>query len=181
MPRANADYLSETTGQALEPIKLVRVIDIPKINEPSTTESLYLTDHTDNVSFFDKDGASKTYLSCALKYDKVMVTSDNEIDSCTLKITNIDRTFSDLAKNYKLNGATVHVLRGFVGSLSTPDHAQVIFRGHIESCSIAATQIEAKITSDFSLKTRIPRRLYWVQDFPELPSSKDPRNINTND
>jgi hypothetical protein len=175
MPRGTATFNAEAAKPEVSPIIFVRVLNIPDRSAPSTTYSHYFTDAPANVVFFDENDAAKTYLSCGLSYSDAEASTSNEIGSCTLRIDNVDTRFSELAKMVELNGATVHVLRGFTNTLSSPDGAQLVFRGHIQACVISEHALEATVTTDFSLKTKCPRRMYWPQAFPHLPSSKDPR------
>jgi hypothetical protein len=68
-------------------------------------------------------------------------------------------------------------LEAFADTLGSPDGARWIFQGHIERATISISAVEVMVKADFSLSTRVPRRLYWVKDFPHLPSAKDPRTL----
>ena len=174
MPRGDGTFKGEAAKPAVSPLLLVQALEIPARENPSSRTSLYLTDHQENVIF---DG--QTYTSCGLTLDKVEVSKDNQIDQCRLRIDNVDRRFTALAHQAELNGVRVVVLRGFRDTLGSPDGAQTLFVGHILSVVIGESAFEAAITPDFSLKTRIPRRLYWGKDFPHLPSAKDPTQVFT--
>jgi hypothetical protein len=178
--RAGAAFTAEAAKSEVAPILLVRILNIPERNNPSNTHSLYLTDHGytpekgSNLSvYFD----GQTYASCGVSFDNVDVGTTNEIDECKLRLDNVNRSFSALAQNATLKGVEVVVLRGFVETLLSPDGAQTLFRGHINACMIGESAIEATVTPDFSLQAIIPRRLYSVNEFPLIPSSKDPRSV----
>lgn len=167
-------FKGEAAKDAVSPLLLVQVLAIPERNNPSNQQNLYLTDHQESVAF---DG--QAYTACGLTLDRVEVSKDSQIDQCRLRIDNVDRRFTALAHQAELNGVRVVVLRGFLDTLGSPDGAQVLFVGHILSVVIGEVAFEAVITPDFSLKTRIPRRLYWGKDFPHLPSAKDPTQVFT--
>ena len=177
MPRGTATFNAEAAKPEVAPIILVRVLSIPERNAPSNTTSLYMTDAPADISFFDENDAAKTYTSCGLSFSNAEASTSNEVGSCVLRLDNVDTRFSALAQYAELNGARVHVLRAFDSTLSSPDGAQYVFIGHIQACVVSEHALEATVTTDFSLKTKCPRRMYWPQDFPHLPSSKDPRTI----
>ena len=60
MSRAGADYITEAANAEVSPILLVRVLDIPLINDPSTKVSLYLTNFQTDIGFFDENDVAKT-------------------------------------------------------------------------------------------------------------------------
>lgn len=177
MSRAGADYITEAANAEVSPILLVRVLDIPLLNDPSTKVSLYLTGNQSDVTFFNESDASQLYTACALSYDQVAASTDNEIGTVNVRLDNVSGTFTSLAKDYVLRGARVHLLETFADTLGSPDGARWIFQGHIERATISISAVEVMVKADFSLSTRVPRRLYWVKDFPHLPSAKDPRTL----
>lgn len=174
MPRTADTFDTESQNDAVSPILLVAIKDIPLKGDPSTTQSLYLTDQETDVTF-----SGQLYTACALSYDRVEISKDNEIDQCTLKIDNVNRDFSALAQDYYLNGVWVTMARAFRNTIDSLDGAQALMTGKIKSVLVSEYQLEAIITPDFSLQTRIPRRYYWTKDFPYLPSSKDPSVVFT--
>lgn len=183
MPRGASSYNVEASKPEVSPVLLVRVLDIPAVGNPSSRVSLYLTDHGYtpetgpgmDVTFFNESGGVQVYTSCGLSFDAAEVSTDNQVDQAKIKLDNVDRRFSALAKDYELGGVEVHILRGFVETLGTPDGAMTVFQGHLEAVAIGESVIEGTVATDFNLKTRIPRRYYDVNRFPHLPSSKDPR------
>lgn len=183
MPRGNSTFNAEIAKDELAPILLVRILDIPEVENPNVTHSLYLTDcdydpvtgsHTD-IGFFDEDGNPQVYSSCGLSYEQCEVDTDNTIETVYVRLDNVTREFSAYAQYVRLNGVTVHVLRGFRNLLNTPDGAQMLFCGRIRQALINETAIQLTVWADFSLKKKVPRRLYWVNDFPYIPAAKDVR------
>ncbi len=177
MSRAGASYIGEAASAEVKPILLVRALEIPALNNPSVKVSLYLTGNQSDVMFFNEDDAAQLYTACALSYDQVKAGTDNEIGAVNIRLDNVSGTFTSLAKDYVLKGARVHLLETFADTLNTPAGARWIFQGHIERATINIGAVEVMVKADFSLSTRVPRRLYWVKDFPHLPSSKDPRTL----
>ena len=177
MSRAGADYITEAANAEVSPILLVRVLDIPLINDPSTKVSLYLTNAQSDISFFNENDEVQLYTACALSYDQVKASTDNEIGTVNVRLDNVSGTFTSLAKDYVLRGVRMHLLEAFQDTLLSPAGARWIFQGHIEKAIIGMSAIEVMVKADFSLATRVPRRLYWVKDFPHLPSAKDPRTL----
>lgn len=177
MSRAGAGYIAESSNDELKPILLVRALDIPQVLNPSVSVSLYLTNAQSDISFFDEDDNAQLYTACALSYDQVQGSTDNEIGTVNVRLDNVSGTFTSLAQDYVLRGVRVHLLETFADTLGSPDGARWIFQGHIERATISISAVEVMVKADFSLSTRVPRRLYWVKDFPHLPSAKDPRTL----
>jgi hypothetical protein len=177
MPRGGPSFIAEAGNTSVEPVLLVRLLNMPMRSDPSTRISLYLTDAQHDVTFFDENGLTETYTACALSFDAVENSTSNAISQCRLRLDNVAVEFSSHARLVEINGATVHVLRAFAETLSSPDGAATVFHGHVENCVIGEPAFEALVQTDFSLNTRVPRRLFWVKDFPLLPSSKDPRTV----
>lgn len=181
MPRATERYMAEAEKQAVSPITLVRLLDIPEIADPSVKHSLYLTDAEHDLTWFNEVHEPTAYSKCALKYTPVKVTTETPVSTATLTLVNVDRRFSALAQYVKLRGVEVHVYRGFSNLLDYEDGAQLLFLGHLEAPVFqdesGTSTIEAKIQADFSLQVEVPRRTYWVNDFPYLPAAKDVRKV----
>lgn len=177
MSRAGSGYIAESANDELKPILLVRALDIPQVNNPSVMVSLYLTNAQSDISFFDEDDNAQLYTACALSYDQVQASTDNEIGTVNVRLDNVSGTFTALAKDYLLRGVRMHLLEAFQDTLLSPAGARWIFQGHLEKAIIGISAIEVMVKADFSLATRVPRRLYWVKDFPHLPSAKDPRTL----
>ena len=177
MSRAGAGYTGEASNSEVSPILLVRALDIPAVNNPSVKVSLYLTNAQTDISFFDENDNAQLYTACALSYDQVQASTDNEIGTVNVRLDNVSGTFTSLAKDYRLRGVRMHLLETFQDTLLSPAGARWIFQGHLEKAIIGMSAIEVMVKADFSLATRVPRRLYWVKDFPHLPSAKDPRTL----
>ena len=177
MARAGEIYIGEASNSEVSPILLVRALDIPQVNNPSVKVSLYLTNAQTDISFFNENDEVQLYTACALSYDQVKASTDNEIGSVNVRLDNVSGTFTSLAKDYILRGVRMHLLEAFQDTLLFPAGARWIFQGHLEKAIIGMSAIEVMVKADFSLATRVPRRLYWVKDFPHLPSAKDPRTL----
>ena len=185
MSRASARVKAEIVQSEIAPILLVRILNMPRTDNPASKESLYLTDcdfdavtksHTD-INWFNENGTAEKYYSRGVKFEQVQVSTDNTIETSTISLGNVDRTFSALAQFYKLNGVEVHVFRGFRDLLAYPDGAQLLFVGHIKKAVITESAINAEVWADFSLKKKCPRRFYCINDFPYIPAAKDVRRV----
>lgn len=185
MPRGTTHFNAQMVSAEVSPVLLVRLLDIPEIADPSTTHSLYLTDceedpvtgSTTEVDYFDEDGDAQVYTPCGLAFESVSMSKETEVPTARITMDNVPRAFSALAQYAKLNGVRVHVLRAFRETLKHTDGAQTLFIGHLKKVTIGEYSISADVWADFSLKRRCPRRLYWSNLFPYLPSTKDPRNV----
>lgn len=183
MPRAQQRVITEAKKDEVSPVLLVMILNIPEALDSSVKHSLYLTDcdydagtgsHTD-IWWFNELGGPKLYQSCGIKFESVEVSTDTEFSTCSLAIDNVDRTFSALAQYGILNGAEVRVFRGYRDLLDYPDGAQTLFVGHLKKVVVSEHAIKGDVWADFSLKMKVPRRMYSVNLFPYIPASKDVR------
>lgn len=176
MPRGTEIFNKEAQKDSLSPILLVRILDIPsQAPDLYKQESLYLTDMKDYVIWYDEKGYKTTYIPCGLTYNEVEVSTDNPICSGTLKMDNVNRQFSALAQYYYLNGVKIEIYRCFRDTLYSEDGGQLVMSGKLKKVLIGETSIEAEVWCDFSLRVKIPRRLYSVNLFPYIPTAKDVR------
>lgn len=173
-------------GEAeLSPILFFRILNVPRIDDPTDTESLYLTDcdydpeskSRNEIDWFDEKGLAQKYVSCGISFEQVAVTTDNTIETSRIKLDNVNRQFSAMAQFFKLNGVAVQVLRGYRELLAYPDGAQLLFAGELKKVLINEYSLDAEVWSSFSLNVRIPRRLYDVGNFPYIPAAKDVRRV----
>lgn len=180
MSRGNVKFNTAANNDEIIPILLVRILNIqPKDSSYHAPQSLYLTGCQENVSWYDEQGNLVNYLASGVKFESCEVTTDNPVSTGQLTIDNVNRTFSAMAQYYLLNGVEVHVLRAFSSTLNSPDGAQLVMLGHLKKVVINESAISADIWCDFSLRVKIPRRLYSTNLFPYLPTSKDVRSIFT--
>ena len=98
MSRAGAAYIAESANDELKPILLVRALNIPQVNNPSVMVSLYLTNAQSDISFFNENDEVQLYTACALSYDQVQASTDNEIGTVNVRLDNVSGTFTSLAK-----------------------------------------------------------------------------------
>ena len=188
MPRGGEKFKIEAVKDAVSPVLLLRVMDMPKKNSPSEKISYYFANLTPDkdtrlewkwdeageyITWPDENGEPCKYYSIGFTFSSLERSTDNSIDSVTVRIDNIDMRWAVVANTYILNNTDVEIWEAFRDSLADgEDGAKLIFMGHIQSCVVGDTAIEATITPDFSLKKRAPRRMYWPADFPYIPSSK---------
>lgn len=159
--RADSAYIEATRGAQIAPLYLLRVLGMPTIADPNTTISAYFTDAEEPISFFDEDGNAEAYLPCGMNFDAFTVEKTSEVKSLTIRLDNVSRDFCTLVSQVNLLGVEVQVLRAMRDELSTPDCAQVIIVGHVNSWTVTETQIEAEVIVPVSLEQRVPRRMFW--------------------
>jgi len=181
MPRGNPTFNAEAVRPEIFPVTLLRILNIPERINPDVTHSLYLCDSNSDLIWFDENRAQQVYTACGFKYSSVAVSQDTPISQGTLTLGNVDRRFSSLAQYAVLRGAEVHLFRGFVNKLDSEDGAQLLFLGHLDAAKFTddgeTSNIEVTIRADFSLQMQVPRRTYWVNDFPYIPAAKDVRKV----
>lgn len=169
----------------LSPILFFRILNVPRIDDPTDKESLYLTDcdfdptteSRESISWFNENNIPQVYTSCGISFEQVAVTTDNTIETSRIKLDNVNRQFSAMAQYYKLDGVAVQVLRGYRELLAYADGAQLLFAGEIKKVYIHEYALEAEVWSSFSLNTQIPRRTYDIGNFPYIPAAKDVRRV----
>lgn len=177
MPRGSAVFNEAAGSETIEDVIFVRVLNLPRLDDPATTVSLYMTDANEAITFYDEDGFPQTYEPVGLTYDPVEQTTENTIDSAVIRLDNVNRDFSAYAQYYRVQDTEVHVLRGLRSVLDTPNGAQLLFVGFIQQAIISEHWIEFSIWPDYTLELKVPRRRYWVNLFPYLPASKDIRYV----
>lgn len=159
--RADGAYTVAVGGAQIAPLILLRVIDMPTKADPNTKVSVYLTDAEEAISFFDEAGNAEAYLPCGMGFDAFTVEKTSEVKSLNVRLDNVSREFCTLISQVELAGVMVQILRATRDSLSTPDCAQVVLVGHINSWTVTETEIEAEIIVPVSLEQRVPRRMFW--------------------
>ncbi|WP_034443502.1 DUF1833 family protein [Cloacibacillus evryensis] len=175
-----SDYKTAAQAETLEPIYLVRVLDIPPLN-PAThnTEYLYLTDAPENVTWFDENGQPQTYFACGMEIEEVERSKDQTTDQCHLSLDNVSNDITGLAQYYKLNGVRCEVYSALKNTLASESGATLKFSGKIRSITIGQTQVDAIISQGFDGMDKVPRRICWTSMFPYIPSAKNPRELST--
>jgi hypothetical protein len=177
MPRGSQVFNEAASEETIEDVIFVRVLNLPRLDDPTITVSLYMTDAVEPVTFYDESGYPKTYEPVGLTYEPVEQTIENTIDSAVIRLDNVNRDFSAYAQYYRVQDTEVHVLRGLRSALNSIDGAQMIFVGFIQQATIGEHNIEFSVWPDYTLKLKVPRRRYWVNLFPYLPASKDVRYV----
>lgn len=175
-----SDYKTAAQAETVEPIYLVRVLDIPPLN-PAThsTDYLYLTDAGENVMWFDENGQPQTYFACGMEIEEFERSKDQTTDQCHISLDNVSNDFTALAQHYKLNGVRCEVYSALKNTLNSESGATLKFSGKIRSITIGQTQVDAIISQGFDGMDKVPRRICWTSMFPYIPSAKNPRELST--
>ena len=175
-----SDYKTAAQAETVEPIYLVRVLDIPPLN-PAThsTDYLYLTDAGENVMWFDENGQPQTYYACGMEIEGVERSKDQTTDQCHISLDNVSNDFTALAQHYKLNGVRCEVYSALKNTLNSESGATLKFSGKIRSITVGQTQVDAIISQGFDGMDKVPRRICWTSMFPYIPSAKNPRELST--
>jgi len=163
MGRATEQYVQAASPDAISPLLLLRVLDMRSVADPAVTSSAYFVDAEEAVSFFDEDGAPEAYIPVGLSFDRVSVDNSTKVVSFRVKIDNVSRNICALAGQVTLQGCQVELLRAFREDLDSPDSAQMLIAGRIQSFSITEYSMEAEIAAPLNLPIRTPQRLYWVR------------------
>ena len=161
MPRSAGEYMGAVVGAHIAPILLIRAINIPTIADPTTTVSVYLTDADETISFFDELGNPEAYLPCGMSFDALSVEKSAEVKSLNLRLDNVSREFCTLVNQVNLSGVEVQFLRATRDELASPECAQVIIVGHVNSWTISESEIDIEVIVPLSLEQRVPRRMFW--------------------
>lgn len=175
-----SDYKTAAQADTVEPIYLVRVLDIPPLNAAThSTDYLYLTDAGENVMWYDENGQPQTYYSCGMSIEEVERSKDQTTDQCHISLDNVSNDFTALAQHYKLNGVCCEVYSALKNTLNSESGATLKFSGKIRSITIGQAQIDAVISQGFDGMDKVPRRICWTSMFPYIPSAKNPRELST--
>lgn len=159
--RAPGEYMGASSGKTVAPILLVRILNMPSKADPAVLTSVYLTSCEETISFFDETGGVEAYIPCGMDFDPVSVEKTAEVKSLTMRLDNVSREFCTLANQVEISGVEVQFLRAMRDELSSPECAQVLIVGHVNSWTITESEIQAEIIVPLSLEQRVPRRLFW--------------------
>ena len=175
-----SDYKNAAQAETVEPIYLVRILNIPPLN-PAThsADFLYLTDAPENVTWFDENGQTQVYYSCGLNIEEAERSKDQSSDQCHISLDNVSNDFTALAQHYKLNGVRCEVYSALKNTLNSESGATLKFSGKIRSITVGQTQVDAIISQGFDGMDKVPRRICWTSMFPYIPSAKNPRELST--
>lgn len=175
-----SDYKNAAQSETVEPIYLVRILDIPPLNPAMhSSDFLYLTDAPENVTWFDENGQTQVYYSCGLNIEEAERSKDQNSDQCHISLDNVNNEFTSLAQYYKLNGVTCEIFTGLKNTLNSETGAILKFSGKIRSITIGQTQVDAIISQGFDGMDKVPKRICWTSMFPYIPSAKNPRELST--
>lgn len=125
--------------------------------------TLYLTDYTHDVEFFDLDGNPQTYYATGFRRSAVQTNLESRANEVTLEIDNVDQAYSSYALHYEFRGREVRVWKVFLDYLSYEDRIE-LFAGIMDSPAIDENQINVVAYSRLDLVDRqIPARTFSVQ------------------
>ena len=126
-------------------------------------QTLYFTDHDQNIDFFDLDGNPQTFTAAAISRSEVKTNIDNHIDSVTVHLDNVNRAMTDYIVTYKFRGRRMIVWRVYEDYLTESDDYITIFDGLMDKPAIAEGSMEIVVKSRLgTLVKQVPRRMYQV-------------------
>lgn len=163
MGRASGQFAQASSPDAVSPIILLRVLDMPSITEPVTMTSAYFTDAEEIISFFDEAGDPEAYIPVGLSFDRVSVDNSTKVVSFRVRVDNVSRDFCTLASQVRIQGARLELVRAFREDLTDPEAGQALVSGLIQAWVITEGSIEVDVTAPLNLPIRTPQRLYWVR------------------
>lgn len=171
MPRGSSEYREAAAAPAISTAWLVAIPSLPTLNDPSSTVELFFTDWPEPVSY-----GGKTYLPSPLQISAPKFTKDMERAAGSIALCNLPNTFTEYAKNYRLEDSQIVVTHAVLNESAWI--GLVSFVGIIDAPTVAEDRISVGISSGRSVATLVPRRLFWSRDFPHLPSAKNPRALS---
>jgi len=125
--------------------------------------TLYLTNHDQDVSFFDMDGGAQTYTACAISRGEVKTNIDNKIDSVTVSLGNINRAMTDYIASYEFRGRRMVIRRVYEDYLTDADDYITIFDALMDNPVIGEQSMQVTLKSRLgTLNKRVPRRMYQI-------------------
>ncbi len=75
MGRASGQYAQAASPDAVSPVLLLRVLEMPSISNPEEKTSGYFADSEEFLSFFDEAGNPEAYLPVGLSFDRFPATT----------------------------------------------------------------------------------------------------------
>ena len=125
--------------------------------------TIYLTDHDQDIAFFDLDDAAQTYTAAAIGRGEVRTNIDNRIDSVTVQLDNINRAMTDYIASYEFRGRRMIIRRVYEDYLSDADDYITVFDGLMDNPVISEQSMQVTLKSRLgTLTKRIPRRMYQI-------------------
>lgn len=163
----------------VNPVYMVRILDIPPVDNSHQVDSLYFTNYSENLTWVDESGSNTTtYYSIGMEIQAAEKSKEQESDQCQISIDNVPQSFTALAQYYKLNGVKVQVYKAFVDTLASGESGAIlIFEGHIKGATISQYAAEMIVSNGYDGMNKVPRRMCWKSLFPYIPSAKDPREL----
>jgi len=154
----NEVYVVEEDGNR------VQVFEIMSYYTPTYHDQiLYLTDHDQDIDFYNLDGNPQTYTAAAISRGQVKTNIDNHIDSVTVHLDNINRAMTDYIATYKFRGRRMVVWRVYEDYLTDSDDYITIFDGVMDKPAITEGSMEIVVKSRLgTLVKKVPRRIYQV-------------------
>lgn len=125
--------------------------------------TLYLTDHDQDVEFFDEDDNAQTYTAAAISRGEVRTNIDNRIDSVAVRLDNVNRAMTDYIASYEFRGRRMIIRRVYEDYLSDADDYITVFDGLMDNPVIGEQSMQVTLKSRLgTLTKRVPRRMYQI-------------------
>lgn len=125
--------------------------------------TLYLTDHDQDVAFYDLDDDAQTYTAAAISHGEVKTNIDNRIDSVIVRLDNVNRAMTDYIASYEFRGRRMVIRRVYEDYLSSADDYITTFDGLMDNPVISEQSMQVTLKSRLgTLTKRIPRRMYQI-------------------
>ncbi len=125
--------------------------------------TIHLTDHDQDVEFFDIDDGAQTYTAAAISRGEVKTNIDNRIDSVAVSLGNINRAMTDYIAAYEFRGRRMIIRRVYEDYLTDPDDYITVFDGLMDNPVIGEQSMQVTLKSRLgTLTKRIPRRMYQI-------------------
>ncbi|MDP8298269.1 MAG: phage BR0599 family protein [Candidatus Orphnella occulta] len=142
--------------------------ELPKGELPTTVElydiflddqTLYYTDHIENVDFFDINSGAQTYTALSLSRSPSSRSTD-KIDTMRVELTNVNSYMSSYVAANEFRGRRITIRKVFLDHLNSVSHQiWIIPIGIMDKPIMREDKMEIKVTPLFgTLNTVIPRR-----------------------
>ncbi len=125
--------------------------------------TIHLTDHDQDINFFDLDDGAQTFTAAAISRGEVKTNIDNKIDSVGVRLDNINLAMTDYIASYEFRGRRMVIRRVYENYLDSADDYITIFDGLMDNPAIGEQSMQITLKSRLgTLTKRIPRRMYQI-------------------
>lgn len=151
----SAPFRAEASGDTNRPLELY------DLYLDNTT--LHIVNYDMNLTYFDPQGVSQTYIALPVSREVYERTVDNQVNSIVVGIANVDRSMSAYLAETEFRGRRIVVRKVFSNLLTSSGDSTIIFDGVMDTPAASEETIQLNAVDRIgSLNRESPRRWYQL-------------------